>query len=103
MINSKTGIEKMKNLIIALMICFIAFFFYICFSVDYELQHPKNATKIVEKEKREKDFFDISVIDKLKIVMIDDCEYIYGCIGGMDGMLLTHKGNCKNPEHKGSK
>ena len=57
----------MKNLIIALAICFLALFFYILNSADQSLKHPKNSTKIVEKEKpekQEKDFFDRCVKQK---------------------------------------
>jgi hypothetical protein len=97
----------MKNDIIGILLAsiFLIFVFSLTYSVNYELKHPQNSTKILEKEEEQKtkDFFDISVRDKLRIIMIDDCEYIYGCIGGVDGMLLTHKGNCKNPEHKGNK
>jgi hypothetical protein len=32
---------------------------------------------------------------RLEIVVIDSCEYLYGPWG------VTHKGNCKNPIHKG--
>ena len=35
---------------------------------------------------------------KLKIIIVDDCEYLYGPWG--HGSVLTHKGNCKNPIHK---
>ena len=96
----------MKNLSLAICFIILALFFYILNSADQSLKHPKNSTKIVEKEKpekQEKDFFDRCVRENLKIIIIDGCEYIYGCIGGMDGILLTHKGNCKNPEHKGNK
>jgi hypothetical protein len=34
---------------------------------------------------------------RLKIVVIDNCEYLYR---GTGGAVLTHKGNCNNPIHK---
>jgi hypothetical protein len=34
----------------------------------------------------------------LTVVLIDSCEYLYGPWG--NGSVLTHKGNCVNPEHK---
>ena len=33
----------------------------------------------------------------LKIVNVDGCQYLYGDWGY--GTVLTHKGNCNNPEH----
>lgn len=33
----------------------------------------------------------------LKIVVIDNCEYLYGAWG--NATVLTHKGNCKNDIH----
>ena len=33
----------------------------------------------------------------LKIVNVDGCQYLYGEWGY--GTVLTHKGNCTNPEH----
>jgi len=33
----------------------------------------------------------------LKIVVIDNCEYLYGAWG--NATVLTHKGNCKNKIH----
>ena len=35
----------------------------------------------------------------LKIVNIDSCQYLYGDWG--NATVLTHKGNCSNPIHKG--
>lgn len=35
----------------------------------------------------------------LNIIIIDNCEYLFGCFGGADGYVLTHKGNCNNPIH----
>jgi hypothetical protein len=35
----------------------------------------------------------------VEIVVIDSCEYLYGPWG--NATILTHKGNCKNPIHKG--
>ena len=35
----------------------------------------------------------------LKIVSIDSCQYLYGDWG--NATVLTHKGNCSNPIHKG--
>jgi DNA/RNA endonuclease YhcR with UshA esterase domain len=35
----------------------------------------------------------------LEIVVVDSCEYLYGPWG--NATVLTHKGNCKNPIHKG--
>jgi hypothetical protein len=34
----------------------------------------------------------------LEIVIIDNCEYLYGAWG--NATVLTHKGNCKNLIHK---
>jgi hypothetical protein len=34
----------------------------------------------------------------LEIVVIDECEYLYGPWG--NATVLTHKGNCKNPIHQ---
>ena len=36
---------------------------------------------------------------KLEIIVIDDCEYLYGYVGGNGGYVLCHKGNCNNPIH----
>lgn len=37
----------------------------------------------------------------LQVVEIDSCEYLY--LGGGNGSLLTHKGNCKNIIHHENK
>lgn len=36
---------------------------------------------------------------KLKVVVIEDCEYFVGTFDR--SAIFTHKGNCKNPIHKG--
>ena len=35
----------------------------------------------------------------VEVVTIDSCEYLYGPWG--NATVLTHKGNCSNPIHKG--
>lgn len=35
----------------------------------------------------------------LNVIIIDDCEYLYGYVGGNGGYVLCHKGNCNNPAH----
>ena len=41
----------------------------------------------------------INTYGKVEIVVIDSCEYLYGPWG--NATVLTHKGNCSNPIHKG--
>lgn len=36
---------------------------------------------------------------KLEVIIIDDCQYLYGYAGGNGGYVLCHKGNCNNPAH----
>jgi hypothetical protein len=36
-------------------------------------------------------------LNKIEIVTIESCEYLYGPWG--NATVLTHKGNCKNPIH----
>jgi len=38
-----------------------------------------------------------------KRIEIDQCEYIESIQYGKGTVCLTHKGNCKNPIHKGGK
>ena len=35
--------------------------------------------------------------EPLDVVTVDGCQYLYGDWGS--GSVLTHKGNCTNPEH----
>jgi hypothetical protein len=35
----------------------------------------------------------------LKLIVIDSCQYLFGDYGSSS--VLTHKGNCSNPIHKG--
>lgn len=35
--------------------------------------------------------------DPLDVINVDGCQYLYGDWGS--GTVLTHKGNCNNPEH----
>lgn len=51
-----------------------------------------------DKVKREKTHFKINGSD-LQILKIDSCEYLYGPWG--NATVLTHKGDCSNPIHKG--
>ena len=37
----------------------------------------------------------------IEVVIIDSCQYLFA-IGG-SRVVLTHKGNCNNPVHKGGK
>ena len=48
--------------------------------------------------KREKTHFKING-SGLQILKIDSCEYLYGPWG--NATVLTHKGDCSNPIHKG--
>lgn len=41
----------------------------------------------------------INTYKPLKIVVIDSCQYLLGDYGS--ATVLTHKGNCNNPIHKG--
>jgi hypothetical protein len=41
----------------------------------------------------------VNTYGKVEIVVIDSCEYLYGPWG--NATVLTHKGNCSNPIHKG--
>jgi len=48
--------------------------------------------------KKEKTKYQIgSEINKVEVVTIDSCEYLYGPWG--NATVLTHKGNCKNSYH----
>ena len=48
--------------------------------------------------KKEKTKYQIgSELDKVEIITVDSCEYLYGPWG--NATVLTHKGNCKNPIH----
>lgn len=48
--------------------------------------------------KKEKTTYQIdSELNKVQIVTIDGCEYLYGPWG--NATVLTHKGNCPNPYH----
>jgi hypothetical protein len=40
-----------------------------------------------------------NTLPQLEVVVIDSCEYLYGPWG--NATVLTHKGNCSNPIHKG--
>lgn len=35
----------------------------------------------------------------LNVIVIDGCEYLYGYVGGNEGCILCHKGNCNNSVH----
>lgn len=35
----------------------------------------------------------------LHVIVIDNCEYLYGYVGGNGGYVLCHKGNCNNSVH----
>jgi hypothetical protein len=34
-----------------------------------------------------------------EIVIVDNCEYLFGTYDS-GGIVLSHKGNCKNPHHR---
>lgn len=70
---------KSKLLIIAITIGIMG-----CYDVNVE--HKR--TDYVLREGR----------NPLTIVVIDNCEYLYGEWG--NATVLTHKGNCNNPIHK---
>lgn len=38
-------------------------------------------------------------MNPLRVIIIDSCQYLWGTDGHAD--VLTHKGNCNNPIHKG--
>lgn len=50
---------------------------------------PRNKTKYVVGNS----------LAPLELVVVDSCEYLYGSWG--NATVLTHKGNCSNPIHKG--
>ena len=50
-------------------------------------------------EKKSTEYVVSSVNSPLKILNIDSCQYLFGEWG--NATVLTHKGNCDNPIHKG--
>ena len=56
-------------------------------------EYPKLLPKPIVKT----EFFEL---DELQVIEIDGCEYIFGSTKGYHGgIVLTHKGNCKNKTH----
>ncbi len=41
--------------------------------------------------------YDLGYETPLKVIVIDNCEYLYGHWGNMT--VLTHKGDCSNDDH----
>ncbi len=41
--------------------------------------------------------YDLGWDSPLKVIVIDECEYLYGDWGQMT--VLTHKGDCSNDDH----
>lgn len=41
----------------------------------------------------------VSGYNSMKLIVIDSCQYLFGDWG--TATVLTHKGNCSNPIHKG--
>lgn len=60
-------------------------------------RQPTDSTKVDSLKLPRNIDVEFSVIP-LTVVMIDDCEYLYGPWG--NASVLTHKGNCNNPVHK---
>jgi hypothetical protein len=42
--------------------------------------------------------YTVDKYNTFEIVIVDNCEYLFG--PSENGMVLSHKGNCKNPHHR---
>lgn len=52
---------------------------------------------IIAKEINKGGGISTSISEGVEIVLNDGCEYFKNYVNG--GYVLTHKGNCKNPQH----